>query len=756
MEALDGYINGLISLQRLRLITSLLLDENFSEAEHMQAALDATLADGHLDRASHKVLSTLIELTACEDEPTESSRQSGHLPNWRATHDVGDALNVSAEIEYSELKPGMVLRDRFTLLEQIDNGSMGKIFKAVDRLKEESGSDRPWVAIKSITEAVAHPPNALVALQKEATNARRLSHPNIIRVFDFDRDGQHVFMIMELLEGMSLAELLNQHRFSPYPTADAKSIIEEICRGLKYAHDLGIVHADVKPGNIFVTSDKRIKLLDFGISVTVADSANDEEVYAHTPSYASCEVLEGEAPTAQDDVYSMACVAYRILSGKRPYDGETALSAEKKQLELDPVVRLAPREWAALTRAMAFRRADRSPDVSSFLREFTPKSTTPATLSSHDVDEPARAIPTFAIQRKSALVGSAIAIFVIATTFWSEPELTDFKTGVAMMDDTDSAGSGIMTPGPVGPPIELRTETTAESAEPDAERQPKKIEPAEAFAVNKSDPVEELASLAQASLDAGRLLMPATASAKYFISRIRSIDANTQYLDPLRRRFAELMMLEVMVAIAEENFEVAENLIAETESVGIGNEVTRRYEVALEKAREAAIYRENNSLSAIFASTTPTAILSAADAGQLPVAELLREPNSNLGSSPAVPAIRDASVASTGENMDTPAESSAVHQHETLPLSAFEFERHVEPKFPQRAADRRLSGWVDLRFLVNAEGKTENIEIVDSNPKGSFEKAARRAISKWRFKPMTADGVPVAKRSIVRLRFDAE
>jgi protein TonB len=93
---------------------------------------------------------------------------------------------------------------------------------------------------------------------------------------------------------------------------------------------------------------------------------------------------------------------------------------------------------------------------------------------------------------------------------------------------------------------------------------------------------------------------------------------------------------------------------------------------------------------------------------------------------------------------------------ETLSLSALEFKHRVQPEYPQKALARKLSGWVDLRFLVNTQGNTENIQVMDSEPKGSFEKAATKAIAKWRFKPVMVDGMPAETYSIVRLRFSPE
>jgi TonB family protein len=220
------------------------------------------------------------------------------------------------------------------------------------------------------------------------------------------------------------------------------------------------------------------------------------------------------------------------------------------------------------------------------------------------------------------------------------------------------------------------------------------------------------------------------------------------------------MMLEVMVAIADEDFDAAEQLIADTKSVGVTDETTERYEFALTNAREAKIKRETDSLNAIFASATPAAVLANSGIEHLPVTDLLPDPLWDTGttddfSAQPEPSLDLATVPPV-ETADIPGEPTPDQSQEILPLSAFEFKQQVQPKFPQYAADRNISGWVDLRFLVNTKGKTENIEIMDAEPKGSFEKAATRAVSKWRFKPLMVDGTPVEKFSIVRLRFDAQ
>ena len=835
VEALDGFICGLISLERLRVTIATLLDGNFEPAEDMQETLDATLREGYLDKSAYIVLSTVIDLVISEDEPTESPWPEADAPinsssgRTLATSDVCDA-NSSTELAPAamtqshsedvapavaapmhneddspdavalmhgeddppaavmptdseenlpaavtlkddgddppaEMSPGMILRDRFTLLEQIGIGSMGQIFKAVDRRKEESGSPTPWVAIKSITEALSNPPNAPVALQKEAANAQRLSHPNIIRVFDFDRDGDLVFMTMELLEGESLTELLNEHRFRPLPGEQARAIIEGLCQGLIYAHELGIVHADVKPGNVFVTHDGNTKLLDFGISLATNDLSQKSDVYAHTPSYASYEVLEGAEPEAQDDVYSLACVAYRILAGHRAYGGATAHAAATDNLKLKPIENLSAYEWEALQNAMAFRRADRTEDVRSFLCAFTGPSEISNGPELDEAEETHQPEPFMPLSRIAGGCAALFAIVAITAAIWTRPHTGVDYEAAEITKYTLPALTKNTNPADIGPPIALRASdvTIPEVAQAEvAAVLPIQPPPKERPAVPsrprpKINPIDELAKKASASLDQRFLLEPTKNSAKLYISKMQALDAKSNEFIQARQRFSDLMMLEVMVAIADEEFVVADELIAETKAVGVASASTERYEVALAKAREAKISRDSASWDAIFTSTRPAAVLASPAYSQIPdfwdLSTPLANPDATINSSPARPAEPAMPTSSAAREPEMPETQTIDSSPETLPLSAFQFKRRVQPKYPPRAASRKLAGWVELRFLVNAQGKTESIQVTGSEPQGSFEKAATKAISKWRFEPIMVNGLPTEKYGEVRLRF---
>ena len=138
---------------------------------------------------------------------------------------------------YENLGPGVTLKDRFVLLEKLGQGGMGVVFKAKDLLKVEAHDKDPYVAIKVLTDAFKKYSGSFIALQREASKAQRLAHPNIATVYDFDRDGNTVFMTMEYLQGKPLNQLIKEISKKPLKLDHALHIIEELCSGLSYAHE---------------------------------------------------------------------------------------------------------------------------------------------------------------------------------------------------------------------------------------------------------------------------------------------------------------------------------------------------------------------------------------------------------------------------------------------------------------------------------------------------------------------------------------
>lgn len=276
-----------------------------------------------------------------------------------------------------------VLKGRFVLEELLGAGGMGVVYKAKDLLKIEAQDRDPYVAIKVLIDEFKAHPEAFIALQRESRKTQRIAHPNIVTVYDFDRDGDTVFMTMEYLDGKPLDKLIAQHRRVGLPQDEAIKIIEGMCAALVYAHGQNIIHSDFKPGNIFVSNKGIAKVIDFGIARAVAkvehreESVDDRTVFdagnlgALTPAYASLEMLEGKTPDVRDDIYALGCIAYELFTGDHPFNRVHADEAKRQKLKPKKIQGMNKRQWRAIERALAFDRENRTQSVEFFWAEFT-------------------------------------------------------------------------------------------------------------------------------------------------------------------------------------------------------------------------------------------------------------------------------------------------------------------------------------------------------------------------------------------------
>lgn len=271
---------------------------------------------------------------------------------------------------------GRLLKNRFVLEERVGSGGMGDVYKALDLRQQEAQERNPYIAIKILNENFARHKDAFMSLQREATRTRGIPHPNIMAVYDFDREGDTVFMSMELLDGKPLDDYLKDHP-EGVSIDDAWNIIDGICQGLSRAHGAGIVHSDFKPGNIYYTGDKVAKVFDFGIARAVSSPGDlqadgEKTVFdagslgALTPTYASLEMLTGKEPTKADDVYAVALVAYELFTGRHPYNRTPADKALERGLEPEPIPFLKRRHWRALKKGLALKGEDRFQSVDEF------------------------------------------------------------------------------------------------------------------------------------------------------------------------------------------------------------------------------------------------------------------------------------------------------------------------------------------------------------------------------------------------------
>ncbi len=287
------------------------------------------------------------------------------------------------------LAPGTLVRERFILEEQIGRGGMGTVYRARDLRKEEAYDNDPHIAIKFLNEHLRDQQQAFIALQREAKKSQVLSHPNIVTVYDFDRDQDLVYLSMEYLQGETLADFIEKKR-TGIPWQQAVIIIEGVASGLAYAHQKGFVHADLKPSNVFLAKNGSIKLLDFGIAqaVKVLSQEYGNDTYfdagslgALTPSYASVDMLDNKTPIPSDDLYALGCLMYILLTGVHPLHTEnghklTAKQAYEANLTTDisgVFGKTLPKRYCqALERCLSFKREQRFQDATEFLDAIKP------------------------------------------------------------------------------------------------------------------------------------------------------------------------------------------------------------------------------------------------------------------------------------------------------------------------------------------------------------------------------------------------
>jgi len=223
---------------------------------------------------------------------------------------------------------------RYRIVEALGAGGMGEVYRAEDpRLDRE-------VAVKILPAHLADDPAALTRFKREAKAIAGLSHPNILALHDFDRDGDTHFAVMELLQGETLSSRISR---GPMDWRDAVATGIAMASGLASAHKKGIVHRDIKPGNIFLTSDGTVKILDFGIARVLPDSLapTQTQVTKHglaigTVGYMAPEQLRGEAVEATADLFSFGCVLHEMVTGKRLFERGTAAETVAAILTAEP------------------------------------------------------------------------------------------------------------------------------------------------------------------------------------------------------------------------------------------------------------------------------------------------------------------------------------------------------------------------------------------------------------------------------------
>src|SRR5687768_4023133 len=262
---------------------------------------------------------------------------------------------------------GRLISGRYRLIAPLGEGGMATIWRAVDEQLDRE------VAVKLLRPQFSADPGFAARFKQEARSAGGLSHPNIVGVYDYGTDGADgdQYIVMELIEGNDLSTILRER--GSLSTSDAVRVAIGVAAALEVAHRKGIVHRDVKPGNIMITDAGDVKVADFGIARAVAESSMTVTgTTLGSVHYFSPEQARGDEVTGASDVYALGIVLYEMLTGKRPFEGDSAAAVALRRLNEDPAppsasgFTIAPALEQILMRALAREPADRFPDAGAF------------------------------------------------------------------------------------------------------------------------------------------------------------------------------------------------------------------------------------------------------------------------------------------------------------------------------------------------------------------------------------------------------
>lgn len=237
------------------------------------------------------------------------------VDNWSAAITARDVPGDSSA--GPQIAPGTILESRYEIQERLGGGGMGTVYKAYDREVDR------FVAVKVIRPDLAGSPEILSRFKQELILARKVTHKNVIRIFDLGRASGIRFITMEYIEGQDLRSLVKQRGTLPFE--ESVEIVQQVCLALEAAHNEGVVHRDLKPQNIMVDAQARVLVMDFGIARSVGgEGMTATGGLIGTPEYMSPEQVKGEHVDGKSDIFTFGIIFYELLTGKMPYPAKTA------------------------------------------------------------------------------------------------------------------------------------------------------------------------------------------------------------------------------------------------------------------------------------------------------------------------------------------------------------------------------------------------------------------------------------------------
>jgi serine/threonine protein kinase len=271
-----------------------------------------------------------VKCPKCQtDNPSDSKYCKECATPLFTSRDIDFSHTKTLETPVEELPRGTTFAGRYEIIEELGQGGMGKVYKVFD--KEVNAK----VALKLIKPEVAADRNTIERFRNELRIARDISHKNVCRMYDLGREAENYYITMEYVPGEDLKSFIRRARRLDVGTAI--SIAKQVCEGLVEAHRLGVVHRDLKPGNIMIDRDGNAKVMDFGIARSLkAKGITGTGVMIGTPEYMSPEQVDGKEADERADIYSLGIILYEMVTGTVPFEGDTAFAVALKHKTEQP------------------------------------------------------------------------------------------------------------------------------------------------------------------------------------------------------------------------------------------------------------------------------------------------------------------------------------------------------------------------------------------------------------------------------------
>jgi serine/threonine protein kinase len=273
-----------------------------------------------------------IKCPKCHSENADTALYcSNCATSLTAPGEPGVSVTRTIETTTNELTRGTTFAGRYEIIEELGTGGMGRVYRAHDtKLNEE-------VALKLIKPEIAAERRVVERFRNELKTARKISHRNVCRMYDFHEEGKTLYLTMEYVRGEDLKSLI--HRMKALTVGAAVSVARQVAEGLAEAHKLGIIHRDLKPGNIMIDKDGQAKIMDFGIARSLAGGGTTAEgAIIGTPEYMSPEQVEGKEADQRTDIYALGIILFEMVTGRLPFEGQTPFSiATKHKTEPPPI-----------------------------------------------------------------------------------------------------------------------------------------------------------------------------------------------------------------------------------------------------------------------------------------------------------------------------------------------------------------------------------------------------------------------------------